>query len=63
MVKGTESEKVIEVLRQIPESLRKKVKEVTLDLAPTMEKIVRRTFPKAKLVADYASRTDSMYNN
>ncbi len=52
MIKGTESEKIIEVLRQIPESLRKKVKEVTLDLAPTMEKIIKRTFTKAKLVAD-----------
>lgn len=52
MIKGTESEKIIEVLQQIPESARKKVKEVTLDLAPTMKKISRRTFPKAKLVAD-----------
>lgn len=52
MVKGTESERIIEILHQIPEYLRKTVKEVTLDLAPTMEKIVRRAFPKAKLVAD-----------
>lgn len=52
MIKGTESEKIIEVLQQIPEFMRKKVKEVTLDLAPTMEKIARRAFPKAKLVAD-----------
>ena len=28
------------------------MKEVTLDLAPTMERIVRRSFPKAKLVSD-----------
>jgi transposase len=52
MIKGTESEQIIKVLGQIPEYARKKVKEATLDLAPTMEKIVRRTFPKAKLVAD-----------
>ena len=52
MIRGTESEKIIQVLHQIPESARKKVKEVTLDLAPTMEKIVRRAFPKSKLVAD-----------
>ena len=52
MVKGTESEKVIKVLHNIKESARKKVKEVTLDLAPTMERIVRRSFPKAKLVSD-----------
>lgn len=52
MIKSTESERIIEVLGQIPEYARKKVKEVTLDLAPTMEKIVKRAFPKAKLVAD-----------
>ncbi len=34
------------------ESIRKKVKEVTLDLAPTMERIVKKSFPKAKMVAD-----------
>ena len=52
IVKGTESEIVIKVLQKIKESTRKKVKEVTLDLAPTMAKIVRRSFPKAKLVSD-----------
>jgi transposase len=52
MVKGTESEKVIGILKKIKESARKKVKEVTLDLAPTMERIVKRSFPKAKLVSD-----------
>lgn len=34
------------------ESVRKKVKESTLDLAPTMERIVKKSFPKAKMVAD-----------
>lgn len=34
------------------ESARKKVKEVTLDLAPTMERIIKKSFPKAKMVAD-----------
>lgn len=52
MVKGTESEKVIKVLHKIKELARKRVKEVTLDLAPTMERIVKRSFPKAKLVSD-----------
>jgi transposase len=52
MVKGTESEKVIKILHKIKESTRNKVKEVTLDLAPTMERIVRRSFPKARLVSD-----------
>ena len=52
MVKGAVSEKVIEVLHKIPFSKRKKVTEVTLDLAPTMEKIVKSSFPRAKLVPD-----------
>ena len=52
MVKGTVSDKVITVLHNIAESKRNKVKEVTLDLAPTMERIVRRSFPKARLVSD-----------
>jgi transposase len=52
MVKGTESEKVIEILQKIPAKERNKVKEVTLDLAPTMERIVCRSFPKASQVSD-----------
>jgi len=52
IVKGTESESVIKVLQRIPERVRKRVKEVTLDLAPTMARIVKRSFPKAKLVSD-----------
>ena len=52
IIKGTESESVIKVLHQIKERERKKVKEVTLDLAPTMARIVKRSFPKAKLVSD-----------
>jgi len=52
MVKGTNSEKVIEVLKKIPEWKRNAVKEVTLDMAASMEKIVRKSFPKASLVTD-----------
>lgn len=52
IVKGTESESVIKVLHRIKERIRKKVKEVTLDLAPTMVRIVKRSFPNAKLVSD-----------
>jgi transposase len=52
VVKGTESEKVIRILKRIPEAKRKKVKEVTLDLAATMERIAHRSFPKARLVSD-----------
>jgi transposase len=52
IVKGTESERIIEVLQKISKYKRNKVREVTLDLAPTMERIVRRSFPKARLVSD-----------
>lgn len=52
MVKGVESEKVIAVLSKIGLGKRKKVKEVTLDLAATMERIASRSFPKARLVSD-----------
>jgi transposase len=52
MINGTSSDKVIEVLKKIPLSKRKKVKEVTLDMAHSMNKIVRECFPKASHVID-----------
>lgn len=52
MVKGTVSEDVIRVLRKIPEEDRAKVEEITVDLAPTMHKIARRSFTNAKIVSD-----------
>lgn len=52
VVKGTVSDRVIEILQRIPYRLRKQVQEVTLDLAPTMERIARRSFPMAQLVSD-----------
>lgn len=52
MVKGTVSETVISILHKIPEKLRNQVKEITIDLAPTMELIAKRSFPKATIVSD-----------
>jgi len=52
MVKGTQAEEVIKVLDKIPEKARKKVKEVTMDMAPNMVKIIIRIFPKAVRVTD-----------
>jgi transposase len=52
MIQGTNSDKVISVLRKIPEHKRKRVKEVTLDMADSMNKIVRQCFPKATKVID-----------
>ncbi|MDR0834600.1 MAG: transposase, partial [Candidatus Symbiothrix sp.] len=48
----TESEKIIEVLERIEEDKLNAVEEVTLDMADTMRKIVRRCFPKAIRVID-----------
>ena len=52
IVSGTESDKVIEALERIPEEVRGKVKEITLDMADSMRKIVRRCFPDAVRVID-----------
>jgi transposase len=52
MIRGTESETVTAVLRKISEAKRWKVKEVTLDMAASMQKIVQYSFPKAQLVTD-----------
>lgn len=48
MVKGTKADSVI----KIPLKYRKRVKEVTLDMAGNMGLIVRKSFPNAALVID-----------
>lgn len=52
MIKGTKAEVVIKILHKIPLKYRKKVKEVTLDMAGNMGLIVRKSFPNAALVID-----------
>jgi transposase len=52
MVSGTTSDEVIEALERIPEALRAKVKEVTLDMSDSMRRIVCSCFPKATRVID-----------
>jgi transposase len=52
MVKGTNSETVKSIIEKIPISKRCLVKEITLDMAPSMERIARLSFPKATLVTD-----------
>lgn len=52
IVAGTKAETVIEVLRKLPERQRKKVKEVTLDMAGNMALIVKKCFPQATQVTD-----------
>lgn len=52
MVKSTQAERVTEVLLKISERFRKQVQEVTLDMAASMNLIVKRCFPKADRVID-----------
>lgn len=52
MIKGTQSDTIIKVLKQISKESRSTVIEVTLDMAGSMNKIVRKCFPKAVKVID-----------
>lgn len=49
---GTVAEDVASVLLRIPEDMRAHVIEVTLDMSPAMEKIVRTALPKARMTTD-----------
>lgn len=51
-IAGTKADDIIKVLQKIPTPLRKKVIEVTLDMAPNMTLAVKGGFPMAKLVTD-----------
>lgn len=51
-VRGTKAQDVVEVLLKIPEELRLKVKEVTMDLSESMADIVTQAFPNATIVLD-----------
>ena len=52
MVKGVKSDVVSKILVQIPEQQRKEVKEISVDMANSMEKIARDSFPNAQVVTD-----------
>lgn len=52
IVAGTKAEVVIEVIRKIPAAQRKKVTEITLDMAGSMTMIAKRCFPQATRVTD-----------
>lgn len=52
MIKGTTAETVISIINKIPKKKRRKVKEVTLDMAESMNLIVEKCFPKATKVID-----------
>jgi transposase len=52
IVAGTKAEQVIDILHKIPVKERKKVTEITLDMAGNMDFISRRSFPNAVRVTD-----------
>ena len=52
MIRGVQAERIIEVLNRIPEHLRKRVREVTIDMAASLNLAVRRCFPRAHKVID-----------
>lgn len=52
IVKGTKSNDVIKILNKIPEKVRFSVKEITLDLAGSMNLIAKKSFPYASKVID-----------
>jgi len=52
MFEGTSASEIAKRLATIPEDVRFLVKEVTLDMSPAMESIVRTAFPNARIVTD-----------
>lgn len=52
IVKGTQADTVIKALLRLPKRLRNQVQEVTLDMAASMNLIVKRCFPNARRVID-----------
>ncbi|TXC74929.1 transposase, partial [Luteibaculum oceani] len=52
IVSGTSSEAIIPILEKMPLRLRKKVEEITLDMAGSMNQIAKKCFPNAVRVTD-----------
>lgn len=52
MIEGTQSDKIIEILEKIPLKQRIAVKEVTIDMANSMHKVVKSCFTRASRVID-----------
>lgn len=51
LMHGTNSEGIAQVLEKIDESKRLEVKEISMDLSPTMQRVARRCFERATIVA------------
>lgn len=52
IIKGTKAEDIITVIKKINLSRRNMVKEVTVDMAPNMNLVIKKCFPKAETVTD-----------
>ena len=52
IIKGTKAETVIKIIHKIPLKQRKRVTEITLDMAGNMGLIVKKSFPQAMQVID-----------
>lgn len=52
MIKGAKAEDVVDILKFIPLRQRRKVKEITLDMAGSMGQVAWQCFPKATRVID-----------
>lgn len=52
MVQGVKSSNICKILNKIPLEERKKVKEISIDMANNMEKVARDSFPNASIVTD-----------
>ena len=52
MIKGTKASQIIEIINKIAPHRRKMVKEVTVDMAPNMNLVIKKCFPKAQSVTD-----------
>ena len=52
MMHGTKSEDIIYYLSKLPRHKRLKVREITIDLSPSMRLIAKRAFPNATIVSD-----------
>jgi len=52
-IKGTLSQDIIQVLKKIPQELRKEVREVTMDMANNMSHAITMAFPAAMQTTDH----------
>ncbi len=52
IIKGTKPSEVVKVLMSLPENIRQKVKDITMDLSNSMGAIAKSVFPNATIIRD-----------